>query len=85
MTLSCEHRLHSVGCTPPFRLERRLTRSRISALSLSRFVIGPRFAEEKGLTEHLPILKKGALLAQNPHDYDHISELTVEDREAIDY
>jgi hypothetical protein len=43
------------------------------------------FCEEKGLNEHVEIMKKGALLAQNPHDYDNIHELTAEDREAIDY
>jgi hypothetical protein len=43
------------------------------------------FCEEKGLTQHVEVMKKGALLAQNPHDYDHISELTAEDKEAIDY
>lgn len=37
------------------------------------------------LVEHLPILRKGALLAQRPMDYDYIEELTDEDRSRIDY
>lgn len=28
------------------------------------------FAQEKGLMEHLPLLRKGALVAQNPHDFE---------------
>ncbi|KAI0160002.1 hypothetical protein GGR52DRAFT_582669 [Hypoxylon sp. FL1284] len=28
------------------------------------------FAQEKGLTEHIPLLRKGALVAQNPHDFE---------------
>ncbi|RKU43865.1 hypothetical protein DL546_004319 [Coniochaeta pulveracea] len=28
------------------------------------------FAREKGLEEHIPILRKGALVAQNPNDYE---------------
>ncbi|KAI0598819.1 sugar transporter-domain-containing protein [Biscogniauxia sp. FL1348] len=30
------------------------------------------FAEKKGLTEHVALLRKGALVAQNPNDYDDI-------------
>ncbi|KAH9901716.1 hypothetical protein F4778DRAFT_781607 [Xylariomycetidae sp. FL2044] len=30
------------------------------------------FAQEKNLTEHIPILRKGALVAQNPGDFDDI-------------
>ncbi|KAI1486003.1 sugar transporter-domain-containing protein [Biscogniauxia mediterranea] len=30
------------------------------------------FAEKKGLTEHIALLRKGALVAQNPNDYDDI-------------
>ncbi|KAL8289990.1 hypothetical protein RQP46_002929 [Phenoliferia psychrophenolica] len=41
------------------------------------------FAREKGLEEHLPVLQKGAILAQNPLDYDMLPELTAEDRTAI--
>jgi hypothetical protein len=29
-----------------------------------------------GLTDHLPLLEKGALLAQRPTEYDYIDELT---------
>jgi hypothetical protein len=28
------------------------------------------FAREKGLEEHIPLLRKGALVAQNPNDYE---------------
>ncbi|KAI5865276.1 hypothetical protein GGS23DRAFT_419594 [Durotheca rogersii] len=28
------------------------------------------FAQEKNLTEHLPLLRRGALVAQNPHDFE---------------
>lgn len=30
------------------------------------------FAEEKGLVEYIPLLRKGALVAQNPHEYEDI-------------
>ncbi|KAI1080741.1 hypothetical protein F5B20DRAFT_93029 [Whalleya microplaca] len=30
------------------------------------------FAQEKGLVEHIPLLRKGALVAQNPHDFEDI-------------
>lgn len=41
------------------------------------------FAHEKGLTEHLPALKKGAILAQRPHDYETMPEITEEERLVI--
>lgn len=41
------------------------------------------FAAEKGLTEHLDMLKKGALLAQAPADYRQITELDQEERDTI--
>lgn len=31
------------------------------------------FAHEKGLQEHIPILRKGALVAQDPENYENIS------------
>ncbi|KAI1654043.1 hypothetical protein F4813DRAFT_393194 [Daldinia decipiens] len=31
------------------------------------------FAHEKGLVEHIPILRRGALVAQNPRDFDELS------------
>ncbi|KAK4699778.1 hypothetical protein P7C70_g6479, partial [Phenoliferia sp. Uapishka_3] len=43
------------------------------------------FAREKSLEEHIPILQKGALLAQSPHDFDDIAELDAADKEAIHY
>lgn len=44
-----------------------------------------RFACEKNLEEHLPVLTKGALLAQHPHGWGEIAELSPEEREAIRY
>ncbi|KAI5475537.1 hypothetical protein MNV49_001198 [Pseudohyphozyma bogoriensis] len=43
------------------------------------------FADQKGLTEHLDILKKGAVLAQSPHDFDNLDVLTEEDKTNIRY
>jgi len=31
------------------------------------------FCQEKGLTEHVALFRKGAIVAQNPHDYEQIS------------
>ncbi|KAH8925840.1 hypothetical protein BT69DRAFT_1348453 [Atractiella rhizophila] len=41
------------------------------------------FAREKGLEGHIEILRKGAILAQRPLDYDNIEELNAEDRKVI--
>ena len=41
------------------------------------------FATEFGLTEQLPLLRKGALLAQNPAGFETIEELDEEDREDL--
>ncbi|KAL7413582.1 hypothetical protein BDY24DRAFT_406962 [Mrakia frigida] len=41
------------------------------------------FAQEFGLSEHIDVLRKGALLAQNPHDYEFMPELTDEDKATI--
>lgn len=44
------------------------------------------FAHEKGLVEHIPILRKGALVAQDPDNYDKISgaeKLSEEECEAL--
>ncbi|KAL8290001.1 hypothetical protein RQP46_002940 [Phenoliferia psychrophenolica] len=43
------------------------------------------FARSKDLLEHLPMLQKGALLAQSPHDFDHIDMLDAKDKENIHY
>ncbi|KAL2126880.1 hypothetical protein VTI74DRAFT_11689 [Chaetomium olivicolor] len=42
------------------------------------------FAQEKGLTEHLPLLRKGALVAQDPAAYEDISgpEALTDDEKA---
>ncbi|KAF8063601.1 hypothetical protein FPV67DRAFT_1672617 [Lyophyllum atratum] len=41
------------------------------------------FAREQGMEDILPILKKGALLAQNPRDFETMPELDEADRETI--
>jgi hypothetical protein len=41
------------------------------------------FAQAKGLTEHLPDLQKGALLAQNPGGFEGLDVLDEEDRNVI--
>lgn len=44
------------------------------------------FAQQKGLTDHLPILRKGALVAQSPDDYDKFGgaeELTEDEKHAL--
>lgn len=44
------------------------------------------FAEEKGLTEHIALLRKGALVAQDPNNYDEITgpeALTDEEKDAL--
>jgi hypothetical protein len=43
------------------------------------------FVREKGLEEHVESLRAGALLAQSPHDFHGIHELSQEDKDAIDY
>jgi len=42
------------------------------------------FARQKDLMDHLPILKKGAILAQNPLAYDSMPELTDDEKMIID-
>ena len=41
------------------------------------------FARRHDMVEYLPLLKKGALVAQNPADFETIEELDDEDREAL--
>ncbi|KAF8970958.1 sugar transporter [Flammula alnicola] len=41
------------------------------------------FTKEKGLEDKTELFKKGALLAQNPRDFEDISELSEEDKEII--
>lgn len=41
------------------------------------------FAQEKGLMDALPDLRKGALLAQAPERFEMLDELTEEDKESI--
>ncbi|KAI6851528.1 MFS transporter [Hortaea werneckii] len=41
------------------------------------------FAERHGMSEHLPLLCKGALVAQSPADFENIPELDDADRDAL--
>ncbi|RMD42793.1 hypothetical protein DV735_g2371, partial [Chaetothyriales sp. CBS 134920] len=41
------------------------------------------YAQEQGLTDIEPLLKKGALVAQNPDQFENIPELTEDDRTAL--
>ncbi|PSN67775.1 hypothetical protein BS50DRAFT_348632 [Corynespora cassiicola Philippines] len=41
------------------------------------------FANDKGLTDIIPVLKKGALVAQNPAAFEEIELLDDDDREAL--
>jgi hypothetical protein len=41
------------------------------------------FCTEKGLTERVDLIKRGALVAQNPTGYDHIETLSEPEREAL--
>lgn len=41
------------------------------------------FAAENGLTDILPLLKKGALVAQSPHAFETIPELDESERDAL--
>jgi len=43
------------------------------------------FTAEHGLQDSIQAFKKGALVAQKPHDFDNIDELTSEDKEALRY
>lgn len=41
------------------------------------------FANEAGMVEHIPLLKKGALVAQDPPAFEQIDELTDLERDAL--
>jgi len=41
------------------------------------------FCNEKGLTERVDLIKRGALVAQNPTGYEHIETLSEPEREAL--
>ncbi|KAI0017803.1 hypothetical protein F4780DRAFT_753892 [Xylariomycetidae sp. FL0641] len=41
------------------------------------------FAQEKGLTENLPMLRKGALVAQSPNDFEDMVELDAEEKTVL--
>jgi hypothetical protein len=41
------------------------------------------FAEEKGLSEHTEIIKRGALIAQDPAGFESLNVLSEEEKEAI--
>lgn len=41
------------------------------------------YANEYGLVDILPLLKKGALVAQNPRNFEAIEELEEDERQAL--
>ena len=41
------------------------------------------FAAENGLTDIIPLLRKGALVAQRPHTFEQIPELDEAERQAL--
>ncbi|KAG5350355.1 hypothetical protein C0989_011363 [Termitomyces sp. Mn162] len=41
------------------------------------------FAREQDMLDIAPLLRKGALIAQNPKDFENISELDEKDKEVI--
>lgn len=41
------------------------------------------FAEEAGLVEHAPLLRRGALVARDPHNYKSVEGVTEEEMLAI--
>ena len=41
------------------------------------------FAQQNDLTDIIPLLQKGALVAQNPADFDKVEGLTDDEREAL--
>lgn len=41
------------------------------------------FVEDKGLTEHRDIIKRGALIAQDPGSFEGLDVLSEEEKEAI--
>ena len=43
------------------------------------------FAQEKGLTESVTLLKKGALIAQNPGGLDELDALSDEEKNILHY
>lgn len=43
------------------------------------------FSNSHGLQDHLSLIQRGALVAQSPHSWNDIPELSPEEREALDY
>ena len=41
------------------------------------------FAEDKGLNEHVELIKKGALIAQDPANFENLDALNEEERAAL--
>lgn len=41
------------------------------------------YANQFGLNDILPLLKKGALVAQNPRNFENIEELDEDERQAL--
>lgn len=42
-----------------------------------------KFAERHDLMDHIELLRKGALIAQNPADFENMDELNEEDRDCL--
>ncbi len=42
-----------------------------------------KFAEDKGLNEHVELIKKGALIAQDPSNFESLDVLSEEEKDAI--
>ena len=42
-----------------------------------------RFANEVGMAEHIPLLQRGALVAQDPAGFEQVSELEGSERDAL--
>lgn len=41
------------------------------------------FANEVGMTEHIPLLQKGALVAQDPPSFEQVAELDEDEKDAL--
>lgn len=41
------------------------------------------FAEEKGLSEHVELIKRGAQIAQDPGNFENLRDLSEEEKDAI--
>ena len=59
-------------------------RNPLDGLSREQIRVGvEQFVAEKGLTEHVDVIYKGALVAQSPQSYETISELSDHHRQVL--